>query len=189
MSGIAYALAQERYFKRVGSGLWRSHPFLVTSSFDTMKQGAIAWSSFGTVNVCHAIIARHGCSHCTNMQHAVVAAMVSFSNFVSTTARHCGNTNQIMYKPNWIVACSAVLLHPMPLLKHVMYLLSGSRLNRIHLWSSCFAVEARLRVRVFIMPVAAWETRWESHLHGGMGRQRSNKDRESEGHKHRHTKK
>ena len=49
----------------------------------------------------------------------------------------------------------------MPLLKHVMYLLSGSRLNRIHLWSSCFAVEARLRVRVFIMPVAAWETRWE----------------------------
>ena len=35
-----------------------------------------------------------------------------------------------------------------------------NRLNRIHLWSSCFAVGAGLCVRVFIMPVAAWETSW-----------------------------
>ena len=34
------------------------------------------------------------------------------------------------------------------------------RVNRIHLWSSCFAVGAGLCVRGFIMPVAAWETSW-----------------------------
>ena len=40
-------------------------------------------------------------------------------------------------------SCSKVLLHSMLLLKLVMLLLCGSRLNKIHPWSSCCAMGKR----------------------------------------------